>query len=971
MNKKISEHIQEYRKRILDANSEAAKKEIFKTLLIRLFDKEPGTAKLINDFDSGAETCIHNIPMPKKSKTGYADTQYRNVIIEFERDLNATGAHAIEQLSEYLAGNWLSGNDFNFTLISTDCLAWKIFYPDYETLLTGDIILANKIVLKEKDSFTLTDKNAQEFFFFLDHYLFRTQAQTPTIASVRRDFGDSSPVFLNSLRILNNYWSLVVNDSDIRIAYEQWRLFLSIAYGSFSASERVFLIHTYLSIFSKLLAYTVISGQRFINDAEMQGIISGEIFQNMHVNNFIERDFYHWVGKPEHYNNLKDIFRKIAVQLSDYDFTLTQEDILKGIYQELIDLDTRHALGEYYTPDWLAERIVAHLPLQANSMCLDPSCGSGSFLRAVVAKFKTDFPEVTIESLMAQVVGIDIHPLSVQIAKTTLLIAVADRLKKIRKPINLQVYLADTLRIPDESTGLWADHFEIDIDNEKHQISKQLLAKPSIFDSSISLCQELAEMNQGEPDFALPHFTSIAQSRLGNDFSKDIFLNLHAVYIALKQAIAKKRDSIWAFIILNSHKPVFLKGLFDFVIGNPPWLAYRDLNNEPYQDRLKRLAASYRLVPKSESITHLELAAIFLSHCSATFLKPSGKLAFVLPRGFLSADHHHNTRSGIAKGFRITEIWDLKDVSPLFRITSCVLFASQALRDAGQTDISLLYPEEGLPGFIVSGILKAGYVNWAYANEHLTFESVQWYYAVLGKRSAFSLKQTAYSTKGNFYLERFKQGATIVPRNFYFVELLQDIPDDFRDRILVAQTDQIVKKDAKKPWADIELKGKINSKFLFRSALAKNILPFSLVSPQLVHLPVTINPAGYAELVSSQTMLSQDALESSKWFKNVELNWNNNKTEKSEKITYLEWLNYQNKIVDQNLNFQYLVLYTASAKDANAAIIDRSKLDLPFIVESKTYWFATNSLPEAQYLVAFLNSIFANFVIKDFQSTGL
>ena len=77
---------------------------------------------------------------------------------------------------------------------------------------------------------------------------------------------------------------------------------------------------------------------------------------------------------------------------------------------------------------------------------------------------------------------------------------------------------------------------------------------------------------------------------------------------------------------------------------------------------------------KGANFPHLEIAAIFLSYCTNYFLKEEGKLAFVLPRSFFSADHHDNTRSGKAKGLKLTDIWDLQEVHPLFRIPSCVLF---------------------------------------------------------------------------------------------------------------------------------------------------------------------------------------------------------------------------------------------------------------------------------------------------------
>jgi hypothetical protein len=73
----------------------------------------------------------------------------------------------------------------------------------------------------------------------------------------------------------------------------------------------------------------------------------------------------------------------------------------------------------------------------------------------------------------------------------------------------------------------------------------------------------------------------------------------------------------------------------------------------------------------------------------------------------------------------------------------------------------------------------------------------------------------------------------------------------------------------------------------------------------------------------------------------------------------------------QNLNAPYLVLYNASAKDANATVIKREDMDLEFIVESKGYYLATKNLQEAYYLTAILNATAPNLMMKDFQTKGL
>ena len=88
-------------------------------------------------------------------------------------------------------------------------------------------------------------------------------------------------------------------------------------------------------------------------------------------------------------------------------------------------------------------------------------------------------------------------------------------------------------------------------------------------------------------------------------------------------------------------------------------------------------------------------------------------------------------------------------------------------------------------------------------------------------------------------------------------------------------------------------------------------------------------------------------------------------------MSYLQRLNYSKNLTRQRFSDRYIVVYTASSKDANSAVIDRQALDFNFVAESKTYIYTSNSSEEAHYICAFLNSNYANTTIKDFQTMGL
>lgn len=966
-----NELIESFHKNVNTANSELAKKEHLKNLLLRLFDQDNNSSEVIDQMAMGSEKTIFNIPLKERIKTGRADTQYGKVIIEFESDLSKTREHAKEQLAEYVSGNWKSGNEYNFTLISTDCVKWEIYAPKYENLVEDDTFVAEDIELLQVDGFNLNKDNSSDFFFFLDRYLFRTELIKPTLEQIKIDFGPSSSTFISCIDELTKYFGKVKANNDVKIAFEQWQKFLSIAYGSFEAREDAFLVHTYLSVFAKILAYEVITGDDFIDEDELKGIIRGSIFDKLHVKNFIDQDFYNWISHEEHFQKLKPVFRKITQQVGNYNFENVDEDILKGVYQELIDIDTRHSLGEYYTPDWLCEKVVNNLDFKKDSQILDPACGSGSFLKASIDRLKNDFPELSARDLSEKVVGIDIHPLSVQIAKTTVLLSLGKKIERAKKPINLRVYLANTLLTPKGSVGLFGSRYKMSIDKSNYDISTKVFEDPGLFDAGITVAEELADLSKETEEESIKTFEQVLKRRYSKGgLTDDLIDSFYKIYIGFRKAKKEGRDSIWRFITQNLYKPFFLKENFDFIVGNPPWLTFRQVNSGIYQDQLRTLATQLKVTPEKQSdLTHLEIAAIFLAHCSSYFLKKDHEIAFVLPRSFFSASHHDNSRSGKALGFKVTELWDLDGVSPLFKVPSCVIFGKKkhALKKP---------PKSGIKGFKVSGNLKNQSLNLENAKSDLNFKKTKWYYGKLGKLTAYTEYKLNKSNQVNYYQPEFRQGATIVPRNFYFVEPVNGTPQDFDNREIVIENPEDIKKKARDPWRDFKPSDSINSNFLFKTILAKSLVPFALINPELVILPVQVEKGEEKKeinLLSWEDIKDDGYINTAKWFKNCEEYWVKNRTDRNEKneITSFDYLNWQNKLTEQNLNCDYLVLYTASATNANATVIKRKDFELEFFVESKAYWYGTNNIQEAYYLTAFLNAQEPNRIIKDFQSRGL
>jgi hypothetical protein len=367
--------------------------------------------------------------------------------------------------------------------------------------------------------------------------------------------------------------------------------------------------------------------------------------------------------------------------------------VLKGVYQELVDPKDRHDLGEYYTPEWLCERIVAELlPSEGFASVLDPSCGSGSFLRAAIAHQLTANANGTDASRLGQIleniVGIDIHPLAVIISRATYLLAIRSLVKASRRPIQIPVYLADSLFLPTEVTQYTlgeAPGFEIRFGgNRKVSIPEELVKRPELFDPAITAASQIAvDHAEGgkESRKTLAAYLKKIAPQFADHENTDTMIDAVWKFTAeLSDLIKSNQDSIWAFIVRNSYRPAMLRDRFDLILGNPPWLSYRYIADPEYQAEIKKRAVEdYAIAPRLQKLfTQMELATIFLVHTLSTFVRTGGKLGFVMPLSVIAADQHQNLRSRQYKApIRLTSYWDLRAVRPVFNVPCCVLFASK------------------------------------------------------------------------------------------------------------------------------------------------------------------------------------------------------------------------------------------------------------------------------------------------------
>ncbi len=989
------ETLRKYLREVRSLGNEAARRQRFSALIAELF---PGT-HAVTEFARGVEKRIR-IRMAKGERRGHVDAYYGNAIIEFERSLKATLGDAEEQLREYVSGSWPKAEENVGALIAiaSDGVTWRAYRP--RLLRETWEPRPEDVELDLLRELKLSEDMLGDFWLWLTSVLFRPQQIEPTAERFQLDFGSWSPLYRQGMVALKKAWARVSEEPEAKLAFETWQKYLTVTYGKLAESatpkkelesgvevselEDLFLRHTYLSSIARLLIWAALSrgrSRQSLRDVAKE-VLTGRYFQSKRLANLVEDDFFHWVRQPQAEEVLGSAWERILSHLQEYDLTSLNQDVLKGVYQQLIDPKDRHDLGEYYTPDWLCERMVSELlPRQWYKPVLDPSCGSGSFLRASIAHYtehkKAGTDADRLRALLANVMGIDIHPVAVTIARATYVLALGPLVKAARKPIQIPVYLADSLFLPREVEQNLYDKLsgiEISYGQRKDErwvvMPQTLVHSPDLFDEAIAACTSVAEdhaKTQRETKATVSRHLAQAVPDLSTMLEYEAILEaLWQFTMGLAELIRDRKNSIWSFIIRNSYRPAMSRQQFEIIIGNPPWLSYRYIADPEYQKEIKQRAVEqYKIAPKSQKLfTQMELATVFLAHVMAVFARPKAKLGFVMPRSILSADQHQKLiRRDYQSPFRMTAYWDLWDVIPLFKVPSCVLFAQ---RDTDHGTV-----KDSLPAHIWSGRLPDRNITWAAAKSKLHSKEGTARVIYLGQRCALSTQPGATSpTKPSKYQKAFKQGATIVPRNFYFVRISDFNGKADPDKLYWAETDPDGMAQAKPPYKETRLSGLVEGRFIYSVVIARNLMPFAVMEPATAALPVQVKQ-GVLNVRTAEALTSSGYREFGKWMAEAERIWREKREGKAGKQSLLEWLDYHGKLTAQNLSRQHLVLYNAPGTNVSAAYFDGAAHPLLTIVEHTVYWAAFADQDEADFVVAILNSDTANEAIKPFQATGL
>jgi hypothetical protein len=494
------------------------------------------------------------------------------------------------------------------------------------------------------------------------------------------DFGAESNTAEKNIKVIYQIITLTKSKKALTF-FDQWKILfgevcgydvsnindkintLARHYGIYKPkpAELLFSVHSYFAIFIKFLAGEIASsfsplGVSVIKKCssastsiklknEMENIEHGGIWSQLGITNFLEGDLFSWYLDAWD-DHLAEMVWNILHTLDQYDpTTLSVEpaesrDLLKKLYQELFPKTVRHDLGEYYTPDWLAEHVLNELGYDGNpeKRLLDPACGSGTFLVMAINRIKAWFEEnrhtcgfgeaELIDKILKNIIGFDLNPLAVMSARTNYLLSIRDLLK-FASGVEIPIYLCDSVATPMGYGNLFIG---------PHGEARKIKSAVTEFNIPVEITttRELINKYADTLEFCVRNnykadeFIQRCQEENLPIVGKELHLKLYSKLQSLNQ---KKQNGIWARIIKNAFAPVFI-GKVDYVAGNPPWVAYENLPAS-YREDTADIWNKYKLFPKGGwrarfAKGNTELAMVFTYAAMDNFLQEGGKLGFVI-----------------------------------------------------------------------------------------------------------------------------------------------------------------------------------------------------------------------------------------------------------------------------------------------------------------------------------------------------
>ncbi|MFH9394141.1 N-6 DNA methylase [Streptomyces sp. NPDC017556] len=887
------------------------------------------------------------------------DIEIGTTVIEVKKDLRPDSVRedAITQLAGYVTDRSAATGQ-PYVGIITDGVEWRALH-----LSDGNLRQVGSTFIVDARR---PDGAASNLCSWLESVLSTQASVRPSPHEIECRLGVNSPSYDLDEAALWDIWETSQSNSEVQVKRQLWARLVATALGTqFPDTDELFVQHTYLVISSGLIAHELLGIDVTETSRTVESLLRGSEFSDSQVYNVVEAGFFDWVLDSPRGNGF---VRRLARRIHRFAWSDVEHDILKVLYESVINEEQRKQLGEFYTPDWLAAAVVDTSLDEPLSMRIhDPSCGSGTFLFHAVRKYLASAeeggasPGVAAVEVTRHISGIDIHPVAVVLARVTYLLAIgADRLSsQERSSITIPVYLGDSLQWNESSDLLAVDDVVVPTKvgsssyEQELRFPRRLLADAGRFDELVA---ELAiRATSRTPDTAAPRpnidpvldrFKVPASDRPTLVETFGHMCHLHDV----------GRDGIWGFYVRNLVRPAWLSQesqQVDLLMGNPPWLGYRFMT-PAMQEAFKARTVGYDIWAGGHNATQMDLSAMFVIRACELYLRNGGKFAFVMPRSVLSREQYAGFRKGtwpLEAGdylrARFSEPWDLFRVRPhFFPYPGSVIFGA-----AGRVDYFAAREETHMPHTMESWVGRIAEVRRA------TWDAVK---SVIARTPLPRAEVGDY--RAHPYFAEFSNGATLYPRVLISVnETSGGLMGAGAGRVRIESARS---NNEKKPWKFVpNLRGTIERKFLHRYYTGNTLLPYRLIEPGNAVIPWDEESRelldGGHERIDLYPALAQ-------WWREAQRLWDKHKETKSKNLSLRGRLDFQHNLSAQYPIAEHRVVYNKSGLHLFASYLS----DRDAVVDNGLYWAAVGSEEEAHFLCGILNSDIVEDLVTPLMSSS-
>ncbi len=887
---------------------------------------------------------------PAEGSRRAVDLTALDTFIEFKRRIGTAGGfnpdpENVRQLDEYLAE---SPKQKRVRMgILTDGKYWLLRWPN-----------AGPVKIAPPYAFTLEDPDRwiTLYEWLRDHALSAEEDKAPSRFTIAEQFGPTSALYQRDIAALKALYDQYSSSTTITVKRHLWQNLLTAALGEIVSSpaqmDDLFVRHTYLSaIIGMVVQASFGIDIRGLAESNPADLILGQKFRSATgLEGVVESDFFAWPTEVGADGFLRTLARRVA----RFDWQKAPNDVAAILYETVIPPDERRQLGEYYTPDWLARSIVREVvtdPL--DQKVLDPACGSGTFVAAAVTHFIEAADDnrdglnhfsagELLNRLRDSVIGIDVHPVAVHLARAAWVLAAKPLFDRaategIGTTRSAPIYLGDSLQLRFRTGDMFAEkNVTIQVEDERNTelvFPVSLVERAENFDA---LMGDIATYIDHGDD---PH---VALDDLGI-IDPAARQTVRETIESLQMLHAEGRNHIWAYYTRNLVRPVALsRSKVDVIVGNPPWLNYNQTVSTLRSELERQSKDIYGIWQGGRYATHQDVAGLFYARCIDLYLKDGGVIGMVMPHSALQTGQYSKWRTGAwraGRGGHVLSVdfghktaWDLEGLEPntFFPVPASVVFARRTGGDDTATP---------LRGYVERWLGKAGAANVRRESVGITDTSV-------GGESPYD----GYS----------RDGATIVPRRFFFAEETESVT--------VIQAGQTVTVNPrrgsqdKSPWRDLDLTAitgqTIEESHVFDVHLGETLVPYATLEPLKAVLPLR---RGEAQILTDPDGVGGIRLSGlerrmrDRW-RTVSRLWEENKAA-ANRLNLLGQLNYYGKLSAQ-LEWRrnpgdrpIRVAYTKSGAPTAALLQDDNA-----VLDRTLYWITCKDIQEANYLLGIINS---------------